>query len=321
MATGSTDDGRRGISGVGERGASSAAVQAADRPVAPRESVGRVALRILRRWPLVPMVLITMLLVAAFFAELLTPYDPESDDLLSRNLPPFWQEGGSTEHLLGTDPLGRDMLARIIFGARISLLIAAIVLGVGTMFGLLVGLVAGYMGGTVDEVLMRVVDFTFAVPFILVALVTVIVFGQSFALVIILLTIFSWSNVARQTRGETLSLKTREYVEYARVAGASTWRILFRHVAPGLINTVIVVTTLSLGGLILTEASLSFLGVGIPPPTPAWGVMVAEGRNYIYTNWWVSFFPGFAIMLTVMAFNFLGDWLRDRYDPRLRQLN
>ena len=293
----------------------------AEAPVtAPREPALRIVLRVLRRWPIVPMVLISLMLIAALFAELLTPYDPTKDDLLSRNTPPFWQAEGSTEHLLGTDPLGRDMLTRIIYGARISLLIAGIVLGIGTAFGLVVGLVSGYAGGTIDEILMRVVDFTFAVPFILVALVTVIVFGQSFALVIILLTIFSWSNVARQTRGETLSLKTREYVDYARVAGASTSRILFRHIAPGLINTVIVVTTLSLGGLILTEASLSFLGVGIPPPTPAWGVMVAEGRNYIYTDWWVSFFPGFAIMLTVMAFNFLGDWFRDRYDPRLRQL-
>ena len=290
------------------------------RPPVVRETPLRTTLRILRRWPIVPIILVSLMLIAAVFAELLTPYDPTRDDLLERNTPPFWQEGGTTEHILGTDPLGRDILTRIIFGARISLLIAGIVLTVGTAFGLVIGLVSGYAGGTVDEILMRVVDFTFAVPFILVALVTVIVFGQSFALVIILLTIFSWSNVARQTRGETLSLKTREYVDYARVAGASTGRILFRHIAPGLINTVIVVTTLSLGGLILTEASLSFLGVGIPPPTPAWGVMVAEGRNYIYTDWWVSFFPGIAIMLTVMAFNFLGDWFRDRYDPRLRQL-
>ena len=268
-----------------------------------------------------PIILITMLLIGALFAELLTPYDPEKDDLISRNIPPMWQEGGTSEHILGTDPLGRDILTRIIYGARTSLLIATIVLTIGTMFGLIVGLIAGYKGGTIDEVLMRIVDFTFAVPFILVALVAVIVYGQSFALVIILLTIFSWNGVARQARAETLSLKTRDYVSAALVAGASIWRILWRHLTPGLINTVIVVTTLHLGALILTEASLSFLGVGIPPPTPAWGVMVAEGRNYIYTEWWISFFPGLAIMLTVLAFNFLGDWFRDRFDPRLRQLD
>ncbi len=277
--------------------------------------------RVVRTWPLVPIFLIALLLIAAIFAELLTPYDPEKDDLLARNTPPMWQDGGTTAHPLGTDPLGRDILARIIYGARTSLLIATIVLSMGTVFGLGVGLVAGYIGGTVDEVLMRIVDFTFAVPFILVALVAVIVYGQSFSLVIILLTIFSWNGVARQARAETLSLKTRDYVSAALVAGASVWRILWRHLTPGLINTVIVVTTLHLGALILTEASLSFLGVGIPPPTPAWGVMVAEGRNYIYTEWWISFFPGLAIMLTVLAFNFLGDWFRDRFDPRLRQLD
>ncbi len=281
----------------------------------------QTARRVIRTWPLLPIFLIALLLIAAIFAELLTPYDPEKDDLLSRNIPPMWQEGGSSEHILGTDPLGRDMLTRIIHGARISLLIAVIVLSIGTTFGLLVGLVAGYLGGTADEVLMRIVDFTFAVPFILVALVTVIVYGQSFTLVIILLTIFSWNGVARQARAETLSLKTLDYVAASLVAGASVWRIMYRHVMPGLINTIIVVTTLRLGSLILTEASLSFLGVGIPPPTPAWGVMVAEGRNYIYTEWWISFLPGLAIMLTVLAFNFLGDWFRDRFDPRLRQLD
>ncbi len=278
-------------------------------------------IRRIRYWPVVPIIIISALLIAAVFADQLTSFDPEKDDLISRNIPPVWQEGGTSKHLLGTDPLGRDMLTRIIHGARISLLIAAIVLSIGTAFGLLVGLIAGYLGGTFDEVLMRVVDFTFAVPFILVALVTVIVYGQSFALVIILLTIFSWNGVARQARAETLSLKTRDYVAASQVAGASIWRVMYRHVMPGLINTVIVVTTLRLGSLILTEASLSFLGVGIPPPTPAWGVMVAEGRNYIYTEWWISFFPGLAIMLTVLAFNFLGDWFRDRFDPRLRQLD
>ncbi len=289
----------------------------ADTRPSPRQTLWRV----IRTWPLVPIILIAMLLTGALFAELLTPFDPEKDDLISRNIPPMWQEGGTSKHILGTDPLGRDILARIIYGARTSLLIATIVLTIGTIFGLIVGLIAGYKGGTIDEVLMRIVDFTFAVPFILVALVAVIVYGQSFALVIILLTIFSWNGVARQARAETLSLKTRDYVSAALVAGASIWRILWRHLTPGLINTVIVVTTLHLGALILTEASLSFLGVGIPPPTPAWGVMVAEGRNYIYTEWWISFFPGLAIMLTVLAFNFLGDWFRDRFDPRLRQLD
>ena len=229
-------------------------------------------------------------------------------------------EGGTADYLLGADPLGRDILARVMFGARISMMIAAIVLSIGAVMGLAVGLTAGYFGGDVDEILMRFVDLTLAVPFILVALVAVIVFGQSFTLIIILLVIFAWNGIARQVRAETLSLKTRDYVALAKVAGAPTLWILYRHIMPGLINTVLVVASLRLGGLILTEASLSFLGVGIPPPTPAWGLMVAEGRQYVKIAWWVSFFPGLAIMLTVLAFNFLGDWLRDRFDPRLRQL-
>ena len=273
-----------------------------------------------RRWPVLPLLILVLLAVSAIFAEQLTAYHPERADLRDRNAPPMWQEGGSSKHILGADPLGRDILARVIYGSRISMIIASIVLSIGTVMGLTVGLTAGYLGGDVDEILMRFVDFTLAVPFILMALVAVIVFGQSFTLIIILLTVFSWNSTARQVRAETLSLKTRDYVALARVAGASTSRILYRHIMPGLINTVVVVASLRLGGLILTEASLSFLGVGIPPPTPAWGLMVAEGRAYVKIAWWVSFFPGLAIMLTVLAFNFLGDWLRDRFDPRLRQL-
>lgn len=296
------------------------AEEIAIRTGATRRSALRLGLHRVRRWPVIPVVLITALIVAAVFAPLLTPHDPERADLNARNTPPMWMEGGKSEHVLGTDPLGRDMLARVIFGARISVIIAAIVLSTGAIGGLILGLVAGYMGGQVDEILMRLVDFTLAVPFILVALVTVIVLGQSFALVIILLVLFSWNGFARQARAETLSLKTRDYVALAKVAGASTARILYRHISPGLINTMLVVATLRVGGLILTEATLSFLGVGIPPPTPAWGIMVADGRTYVKIAWWVSLWPGIAIFLTVLAFNFLGDWLRDRFDPKLRQL-
>lgn len=287
---------------------------------AAQRSALRIGLHRVRRWPVIPAVLITALIVAAVFAPLLTPHDPERADLSARNTPPMWMEGGKSKHVLGTDPLGRDMLARVIFGARISVIIAAIVLSTGAIGGVVIGLVAGYMGGQVDEILMRLVDFTLAVPFILVALVTVIVLGQSFALVIILLVLFSWNGFARQARAETLSLKTRDYVALAKVAGASTARILYRHISPGLVNTMLVVATLRVGGLILTEATLSFLGVGIPPPTPAWGIMVADGRTYVKIAWWVSLWPGIAIFLTVLAFNFLGDWLRDRFDPKLRQL-
>ena len=176
------------------------------------------------------------------------------------------------------------------------------------------------MGGIVDEVLMRLVDFVFALPFIVVALVASVVWGASLELVIILLSLFTWAPFARQVRAESLQLKTMDYVALARVAGASGFRITVRHILPGVVNTVMVLSSLQVGSLILTESVLSFLGVGIPPPQPSWGSMVAEGRQYISSAWWISFFPGFAILLIVFSMNFFGDWLRDKLDPRLRQL-
>lgn len=274
----------------------------------------------LRRWPVLPLIVLAALVISALFAPWLAPHDPTQGDLFVRNVPPVWETGGNSAHLLGTDPLGRDILSRLIFGARISLMIAVIVLSFGVVGGTTLGLIAGYYGGQIDEVAMRFVDFTLAIPFILVALVVVIVLGQSLAVIIGLLVVFSWSGFARHTRAETLQIKTMDYVTMATVAGASTSRILYRHILPGVINTVIVVATLSIGVLILTEATLSFLGVGVPPPTPAWGIMVADGRQYVTVAWWVTVVPGLAILVTVLAMNFLGDWLRDRWDPRLRQL-
>ena len=274
----------------------------------------------LRRWPVVPVAIITALVVCAVFAPLLAPHDPTVGELTDRNIPPAWYPQGSSEHLLGTDALGRDVLSRIIYGTRISLLVAAIVLSAGAVGGTMLGLLAGWLGGLYDELAMRFVDFTLAVPFILVALVVVIVLGQSLAIVITLLIIFSWNSFSRQVRGETLQIKNMDYVSMAKVAGASSPHILYRHLLPGVINTVMVLVSLRVGSLIITESVLSYLGVGIPPPTPAWGLMVAEGKDYITTAWWITFFPGLAIFLTVLAFNFLGDWLRDRFDPRLRQI-
>lgn len=272
-----------------------------------------------RRWPVIPAAIVLVLSVAAVFAPLLAPADPTKGTLKNRNLPPAWFAEGTSDHLLGTDPLGRDLLSRIIYGSRISLMVAAIVLTFGAIGGTLLGLISGWFGGQVDEIAMRFVDFTYATPFILVALVVVIVLGQSLAVIIALLVIFSWNSFARQVRGETLKLKTEAYVDMARIAGASTPHILWRHLLPGVVNTVLVLVSLRVGSLILTEATLSFLGVGVPPPTPAWGLMVSDGRDYIDTAWWVTVFPGAAILLTVLAFNFLGDWLRDHFDPRLRQ--
>lgn len=273
-----------------------------------------------RRWPLMPMAIVVLLAVSAVFAPLIAPYDPTQGDLNRRNIPPMWDAEGTATHVLGTDPLGRDILSRLVFGARISLLIAVIVLSFGAIGGTTLGLVAGYYGGQIDEVAMRFVDLTLAIPFILVALVVVIVLGQSLFVIIGLLVVFSWSGFARHTRAETLQIKTMDYVAMANVAGSSTMRILYRHILPGVLNTIVIVTTLSIGGLILTESTLSFLGVGVPPPTPAWGLMVADGRTYITAAWWVTVFPGIAILITVLSMNFLGDWLRDRWDPRLRQV-
>ncbi len=277
-------------------------------------------LYVLRRWPLFPFFIITLVTVSATFAPLLAPHDPLLGKLIDERIPPVWHEEGSAKFILGTDPLGRDILSRVIFGAQVSLKLAGAVLAVGTIVGTLVGLIAGWYGGVVDDVLMRLAELNFAVPFVLVALASAVVFGPSFGLMVILLSIYSWAAFARQIRAETLRLKATDYVALARVAGASVPRILYRHVLPGVVNTVVVLMTLNVGQLILAEAGLSFLGVGIPGPTPAWGSMVADGRNYISENYWIALLPGLAIFFVVYAMNFSGDWLRDRWDPRLRQL-
>ena len=233
----------------------------------------------------------------------------------------FSRPGGSSKFLLGTDHLGRDVLSRVIYGARISLLVSIITLLVGGSIGITMGLVAGYYGGFIDEFLMRLVDIKLAIPLILIALVLVITLGQSLWIIVTVLCLFIWPRFARQVRGEVLQLKHMDYVSLAKVSGASTARILFIHIFPGTINTLIVVSTLQVGIVILLESTLSFLGAGVPPPTPAWGSMVADGRDKLAGGvWWISTFPGVAIMLTVMSLNWFGDWLRDTLDPRLRQL-
>lgn len=231
------------------------------------------------------------------------------------------REGGTTKYLLGTDDLGRDILSRIIYGARISLIIAAITLGIGGAIGTALGLIAGYFGGWLDELLMRIVDIFLALPLVLVALVLVVSVGQSFGIITVVLVLFIWVRFARQIRGEVLQLKTMDYVALAKVAGASAPRILFVHLFPGVINTLIVVATLQVSIVILVESTLSFLGAGVPPPTPAWGSMVADGRDFLADAWWIATMPGIAILLTVLSLNLFGDWLRDRLDPKLRQLN
>ena len=217
------------------------------------------------------------------------------------------------------DSLGRDMLSRVIYGARIALMVAVSVIVAGGVSGTIIGMFAGYLGGLVDEVAMRIVDLLLAMPFLLVALTVVIVFGQSLTQMIILLIIFSWDNFARVVRAESLRIRRDAYVDAARIAGASNIRIVFRHILPGVFGVVLIVASLRVGQLILIEATLSFLGAGLPKTVPAWGVMVADGQDWITTAWWVAAVPGFMIFIVVMSFNFLGDWMRDFFDPRLRQ--
>ncbi len=322
--------------------------------------------RKLKRWPVIPIFVLGLVVFAGLFAPLVAPHDPEKGELRERNIPPAWSSGekslktvverlsinerttsvtlidaqeidasaqlgdqiqvfsrpgGSSKFLLGTDHLGRDVLSRVIYGARISLLVSIITLLVGGSIGITMGLVAGYYGGFVDEFLMRLVDIKLAIPLILIALVLVITLGQSLWIIVTVLCLFIWPRFARQVRGEVLQLKHMDYVSLAKVSGASTARILFIHIFPGTINTLIVVSTLQVGIVILLESTLSFLGAGVPPPTPAWGSMVADGRDKLAGGvWWISTFPGVAIMLTVMSLNWFGDWLRDTLDPRLRQL-
>jgi peptide/nickel transport system permease protein len=274
-----------------------------------------------RRYPLVAITLLTFLLVIpALFASQVAPYDPLQGSLSKRLKPPAWQQGGSIEYPLGTDKLGRDMLSRIIYGARVSLMVSLVAIFVGGIIGTALGMISGYFGGWVDALLMRLVDISLSLPTILLALVLVAAVGPSFGTVITILMIFLWARYARLVRGETLAIKERDFIARARVAGASHIRIMARYIFPNVVNSLVVLATLQVGYVILLESTLSFLGAGLPRPTPAWGLMIADGRELIVTAWWVSMFPGLAIMLTVLSLNLLGDWLRDHLDPKLRNV-
>ena len=273
-----------------------------------------------RRYPIIPAFILILLLFTAIFGDFISPHDPIKTDVLDRHTPPAWMDDGSTEHLLGTDALGRDVLSRIIGGARITVLIVAASVMTGILVGTTLGLLTGYFGGWFDDVTMRIVDAWTILPQLLIIIVVVLTFGQGLPILIGVLAMISWPGAVRLVRAETLSLRSRDYVASAQVAGASRPRIIFRHILPSVINLVIVTATLSTGTIILTEASLSFLGAGIPPPAPSWGKMVGDERQYVGAAWWATFFPGLVIALVVMSGNFLGDWLRDHFDPTLRQL-
>ena len=269
---------------------------------------------------IIPVVILALLVLAAIFAPLVAPYSPTKTSLPNRLLPPFFITGGSSAYLLGTDLLGRDVLSRVFFGARVSLSVSLIVILITSIIGTILGITAGYLGGRADTLLMRVTDISLAIPVILIALLLAVVLGSSFKTVVLALSILGWAPYARLIRGEVLKLREADFIAQARIIGSSSLRIMIRHIFPNVVNPLIVIATMSVGLVILMESTLSYLGAGIPPPTPSWGSMVSDGRNLIDKAWWISFFPGIAIGLVVLSGNFLGDWIRDKLDPRLRQL-
>lgn len=265
-------------------------------------------------------VVLAALVLTAVFAAYLAPQSPTAGDITQKLIPPIWMERGDWEHPLGTDRFGRDVLSRIIYGSRISLLVSLIAIGVAGTFGTALGLISGYRGGLIDAVLMRLTDIALSLPLILIAVVLVAVSEPSFRNVILVIALLLWPRFARQIRGETLAIKQQDFVALAVVAGRSSWWIMSRHIFPNVVPTLLVITTLQVGYVILLEGTLSFLGVGVPPPNPAWGLMIADGRGFLATAWWISLFPGLAMLLIVLAVNLMGDWLRDHLDPKLRQL-
>jgi peptide/nickel transport system permease protein len=271
--------------------------------------------------PVIPTLILVVIALVAIFANQLAPHNPEIGSLTVRFKPPFWQTGGSVKYLLGTDQLGRDVLSRLIFGARVSMVVGIMAVLVAGVVGTALGILSGYLGGWVDQVIMRVTDTWLALPALTFAIFLAAIVGPSMWNIVIILGITYWTRYARVIRGEVLSLREREFVRLAIVAGCSKWTIMTRHILPNVINSGIVLGSLMLGVVIITEATLSFLGVGVPPPQPAWGLMLSDGKQGLMVGyWWLTVFPGCCIMLMVLSANLLGDWLRVKLDPQLRQL-
>jgi peptide/nickel transport system permease protein len=275
----------------------------------------------LNDYPVIPLLILAVISLVAVFANQLAPHDPEIGILSARFKPPFWLERGSTEYLLGTDQLGRDELSRLIFGARISIVVGFTAVVFAGTIGTLLGILSGYLGGWVDQIIMRLTDTWLALPALTFAIFLAAIVGPSMWNIVIILGITYWTRYARVIRGEVLSLKEREFVRLAIVAGCSKWTIMRRHILPNVISSAIVLGSLMLGVVVIAEATLSFLGVGVPPPQPSWGLMLADGKQGLMVGyWWLTVFPGLGIMLLVLSANLLGDWLRVKLDPQLRQL-
>jgi peptide/nickel transport system permease protein len=274
-----------------------------------------------RDFPMIPVLIIGIIALVAVFANVLAPYDPEVGSLGARFRPPFWQANGSASHLLGTDHLGRDVLSRLIFGARVSMVVGFTAVIFAGVVGTTLGIISGYLGGWVDQVIMRVTDAWLALPALTFAIFLAAIVGPSEMNIVIILALVYWTRYARIVRGEVLSLKEREFVRLAIVAGCSKMTIMRRHILPNVVNSAVVLASLMLGVVIVAEASLSFLGIGVPPPKPAWGVMLSDGKQGLMVGyWWLTVLPGCCIMLMVLSTNLLGDWLRVKLDPQLRQL-
>jgi peptide/nickel transport system permease protein len=290
---------------------------------APAATPRRRSPRLLRLWArsvtaVVGTALVLGFVVMAAFAPWVAPHPPNETDLRARQLPPAWVEGGTLQHPLGTDQLGRDLLSRLIYGSRVALLVGLGGVLLTAAVGVTLGLLAGYLGGRVDAVISRLIDTLLAIPPVLLYLVALGVFGPSLTMLIIIIGLVNWTTFARVVRGEVLTVGQREFVEAARANGARAVRVMLRHVLPNVTAPILVVATLNVATIIILEASLSFLGFGVQAPTVTWGRMLADGRNYLATAWWLATFPGVAITLLGLGLLFVGDWLRDVLDPRLR---
>ena len=286
---------------------------------ASRQDFRRILRELLRnKAALVGLVVVLTVATSALLASQIAPFNPVAQEITNRLKPPGWIGADGRMRVLGTDHLGRDILSRLIFGARISIVIGlSAVLLAGTL-GTLLGLIAGYEGGRIDDLCMRLTDTMLAMPFILLALAVIAVLGPSLFNIIMVLGVTSWVSYARVVRAEVLTLRTREFVAAAQALGGGGLRIVGRHLLPNVLTPVIVMATLEVARMIILESALSFLGLGVQPPTPTWGGMLADGRAYLSTAWWLATFPGLCIMLSVLGINLLGDWLRDVLDPRLK---
>ncbi len=293
-------------------------VLAPPRPLGEREWVVLLSRLIRRRTALFGLVVVLAVLLAAVFAPLIAPFDPLAQDIGQRLKEPGWQDAQGRMHPLGTDHLGRDILSRIIHGSRIALSVGLSAVLISGVLGMAIGLVSGYFGGRIDDFFMRLADVQLAFPFILLAIAVIGVLGPSLRNIIIVIGVSSWVVYARVVRGEVLSIREREFVQAAIALGSRDGRLLVRHVLPNAFTPWLVVATLDMARVIVLESALSFLGLGVQPPTPTWGGMLADGRVYLSTAWWLATFPGLAILITVLGINLFGDGLRDTLDPRLK---